>query len=66
MPNNNFNESLVKQIDLNQFKLDELTNKWKCKWQEYHEIFEVYVQIFLFNKNKNIKTSFLVIKKTFI
>jgi hypothetical protein len=34
-------DSILKKIDLNQSKIDKLTTKWKCKWQNFHSIFEV-------------------------
>jgi hypothetical protein len=32
---------ILKKIDLNQSKIEKLTNKWKCKWQNFHSIFDV-------------------------
>lgn len=42
-------DMIMKKIDLNQSKIEKLTNKWKCKWQNFHSIFDVmntYVHIF--------------------
>jgi hypothetical protein len=44
---------LLKQIDLNQLRLDELTNKWKCKWQKFHQIFDEYNNLSLEKNTKN-------------
>jgi hypothetical protein len=40
--NQDDNTILLKQIDLNQLRLDELTNQWKCKWQKFHQIFDEF------------------------
>ena len=34
---------LKQQLDLNQARLNELTNEWKCKWHKYHYIFDVNI-----------------------
>jgi hypothetical protein len=34
-------DMIMKKIDLNQSKIEKLTNKWKCKWQNFHSIFDV-------------------------
>lgn len=34
-------DRILKKIDFNQNKIDKLTNKWKCKWQNFHSIFDV-------------------------
>lgn len=44
---------LLKQIDLNQLRLDELTNQWKCKWQKFHQIFDEYKNLSLEKTTKN-------------
>lgn len=43
----NSDDFILKQIDLNQNKIEELTNKWKCKWQKYHSIFDVNILVFI-------------------
>lgn len=50
--NNSHDESdlILKKIDFNQNKIDKLTNKWKCKWQNFHSIFDV-IFFFLFRKS---------------
>lgn len=47
----NSDEIILKKIDLNQNKIEELTSKWKSKWQNVHSIFDVsYSQLaFLFH-----------------
>ncbi|CAF0917996.1 unnamed protein product, partial [Brachionus calyciflorus] len=44
---------LIKQIEISEYKVDELTNQCKCKWSKCHAIFDEYENIEIVKNDNN-------------